>query len=100
MTRLSTPCSMSPVSCSSAALKKVSVQAVVLFLSLHFVVPFFVMQQVTKPGLPQIDLAAHFLTAPLQFFGRKADGYARQTGKLGCVPLPTEPFHALLTCER
>jgi hypothetical protein len=33
----------------------------------HFVTPFgLVRQQVTKPGLPQVDLAAHFTTAPVQ----------------------------------
>jgi hypothetical protein len=40
------------------------------FLSEHFVLPFLVRQQVTNPGLPQVDLAAHFLTAPLQLLGR------------------------------
>ena len=28
-----------------------------------------VRQQVTKPGLPQVDLAAHFTTVPLHCFG-------------------------------
>jgi hypothetical protein len=33
----------------------------------HFVTPFaLVRQHVTNPGLPQVDLAAHLTTAPLQ----------------------------------
>jgi hypothetical protein len=33
----------------------------------HFVTPFAVVrQQVTNPGLPQVDLAAHLTTAPWQ----------------------------------
>ena len=33
----------------------------------HFVTPLaFVRQQVTNPGLPHVDLAAHLTTAPLQ----------------------------------
>jgi len=32
-------------------------------------VPSNGMLQVTKPSLPQIDFAAHFVTFPLQFFG-------------------------------
>jgi hypothetical protein len=33
----------------------------------HFVTPLaLVRQQATNPGLPQVDLAAHFTTAPLQ----------------------------------
>jgi hypothetical protein len=32
----------------------------------HFVTPLLVRQQVTNPGLPQVDRAAHFTTAPLQ----------------------------------
>ena len=43
----------------------------------HLVWPVeLVRQQVTKPGLPQVECAAHFVTAPLQLFGR-----------LGLVPL-------------
>jgi len=39
---------------------------------LHFVVPVcgFVTQQATASGLPHVERAAHFLTAPLQVFGR------------------------------
>jgi len=29
---------------------------------LHFVTPFFVRQQVTKPGFPQVEVAAHRFT--------------------------------------
>lgn len=37
------------------------------FLTEHLVSPFdFVWQQVTKPGLPHVDLAAHCTTAPWQ----------------------------------
>jgi len=43
---------------------------------LHFVPFAVVIQQVTVPGLPQVECAAHFFTAPLQLFGR-----------LGLVPL-------------
>jgi hypothetical protein len=32
----------------------------------HFVTPLLVRQQVTNPVLPQVDLAAHFTTAPWQ----------------------------------
>src|SRR4029434_8080225 len=36
----------------------------------HFTLPVaLVLQQVTKPGLPQVDFAAHLMTDPLQFFG-------------------------------
>jgi len=36
----------------------------------HAGLPFLVVrQQVTKPGLPQVDLAAHFTTVPLHCFG-------------------------------
>jgi hypothetical protein len=31
----------------------------------------FVTQQVTKPGFPHVDWAAHFLTAALHCFGRR-----------------------------
>ena len=30
----------------------------------------FFLQQMMKPGLPQVDLAAHFCTRPRQLFGR------------------------------
>src|SRR5205823_1220327 len=43
------------------------------FLTLHFPV---VRQQVSEPGLPQVECASHFFTVPLQLFGR-----------LGFVPL-------------
>jgi len=47
-----------------------SVQDEELLLVLHFVVPLeLVRQQVTKPGFPQVERAAHFLTAPLHPFG-------------------------------
>jgi hypothetical protein len=39
------------------------------FLILHFVPFAVVRQQVTAPGLPQVECAAHFFTAPLQLFG-------------------------------
>jgi len=46
------------------------VQWAASFLILH-AMPFpDVGQQVTVPGLPQVECAAHFLTAPLQLFGR------------------------------
>ena len=32
----------------------------------HFVLSFLVLQHVTKPGFPHVDLAAHFFTTPLQ----------------------------------
>jgi hypothetical protein len=35
-------------------------------LVLHFVLSFLVMQQVTNPGFPHVDFAAHFLTRPRQ----------------------------------
>jgi hypothetical protein len=40
------------------------------FFVLHFVTVFFVMQHVTKPGLPQTECAAHLTTWPLHCFGR------------------------------
>jgi hypothetical protein len=47
-----------------------AVQWAASFLVLHLVTgaPFlvFVRQQVTKPGFPQVDLAAHLCTAPAQ----------------------------------
>ena len=51
-------------------------QAVALLLILHFGPMVDVKQQVTAPVMPQAEWAAHFFTAPLQFFG-----------KLGLVPL-------------
>jgi len=48
------------------------VQESALLLVLHFVPFDVVMQQVTAPGLPQIECAAHFLTAPVQFASRLA----------------------------
>lgn len=45
-------------------------------LVLHFVVPdALVRQQVTNPGFPQVERAAHRFTAPLQYVGR-VDGSA------------------------
>ena len=44
--------------------------------TLHVVPLVVVRQQVTAFGLPQVECAAHFVTAPLQLFGR-----------LGLVPL-------------
>ena len=40
------------------------------FLVEHFVPLAPGMQHVTAPGLPHVDFAAHFLTAPLQLGGR------------------------------
>ena len=51
-------------------------QSAALFAFLHFGPLLPVKQQVTSPGIPQVEWAAHFFTAPLQFFG-----------KLGLVPL-------------
>jgi len=51
-------------------------QCAASFLTLHFVPAIVVRQQVTEPGLPQVECAAHFFTAPLQLGGR-----------LGFVPL-------------
>src|SRR5258708_3212738 len=56
------------------------------FLSEHFVLPFLVRQQVTNPGLPQVDLAAHFLTAPRQFFGRLTLLFAESATQLTYAP--------------
>ena len=40
------------------------------FLMWHFLTPLAVVrQQVTKPGFPQVEFAAHFLTEPLQDLG-------------------------------
>ena len=51
------------------AIPPLSVQALALFLSLHFVTAFLVMQHVTKPLFPQVDFAAHLVTLPLQLVG-------------------------------
>src|SRR5262245_54893045 len=49
-----------------------SVQCISSFFVLHVVTLLsFVMQHVTKPGLPQVECAAHFFNAPLHDFGRK-----------------------------
>jgi len=53
-----------------------AVQWVASFLILHVVPLVVVRQHVTAPGLPHVEWDAHFLTAPLQLFGR-----------LGLVPL-------------
>src|SRR5262245_26125481 len=51
-------------------------QRLASLLVLHFVMPAeLVRQQVTNPGLPQVERAAHLLTAPLQYLGR-SDGSA------------------------
>jgi hypothetical protein len=47
-----------------------AVQWAASFLILHFVPLVVVRQQVTAPGLPQVECDAHFFTAPLQVFGR------------------------------
>ena len=44
-------------------------QSAALFLTLHFGPLVDAKQHVTAPGLPQDECAAHFLTAPVQFFG-------------------------------
>jgi hypothetical protein len=41
-------------------------QEAALRIVLHFDSPFLVRQQVTEPGLPQVDFEAHFLTRPRQ----------------------------------
>lgn len=44
------------------------------FLIEHFVLPrASVVQQVTKPGLPHVDFAAHEITLPLHEFGSVPD---------------------------
>jgi hypothetical protein len=45
-------------------------QSAALFAFLHFGPFLCVKQQVTWSGFPQVEWAAHFFTAPLQFFGR------------------------------
>src|SRR2546426_2421940 len=45
--------------------------AVLLILQLVALVVALVRQQVTAPGLPQVEWAAHFLTPPLHVLGRK-----------------------------
>jgi len=40
------------------------------FSVLHFVPVVVVKQHVTAPGLPQVECAAHFVTAPVQLGGR------------------------------
>ena len=42
----------------------------VAFTTLHFGPLVDWKQHVTNPALPQLECAAHFLTAPLQSFGR------------------------------
>jgi hypothetical protein len=54
-------------------------QAAALLLNLHFGPMVDVKQQVTAPVMPQAERAAHFFTAPLQFFGR-----------VGFVPLDSD----------
>jgi len=39
-----------------------------LFANLHLVTPPFVRQHVTKPGLPQVEVAAHFFTRRRQLW--------------------------------
>jgi hypothetical protein len=45
-----------------------AVQRLALDFVEHFVTPFFVRQQATKFGFPQVDFAAHLTTAPLQLW--------------------------------
>ena len=61
---------------SSAGVPPFPEQSIVLLLILHFGPLVDVKQQVTAPLLilPQAEWAAHFFTAPLQFFGRVGFG--------------------------
>jgi hypothetical protein len=45
-----------------------AVQRLALDFVEHFVTPFFVRQQATKFGFPQVDFAAHLTTTPLQLW--------------------------------
>ena len=56
-----------------AQLPLLAVHDAASFLIAHLLWPWplgFAVQQATKPGLPQVDRAAHFLTALLQLAGR------------------------------
>ena len=57
-----------------------ALQTAALFFTPHVRVPFAVVrQQVTKPGPPQVDVTAHFLTGPLQDLGSVPSFTARRT---------------------
>jgi len=58
-----------------------AVQWAASFLTLHFVPLVVVRQQVTAVGLPHVECAAHFLTAPLQL-GLTSTKFACWTAQL------------------
>jgi len=65
-----------------------SVHFIALLLILHFVAPVvgFVRQQVTKPGLPHVEWAAHFLTAPLHVVGKKLGSVEARLERVFATP--------------
>ena len=57
------------------------------FLILQLVTPCgFVTQQVTNPGLPHVECAAHFLTAPLHVFGKKLGSAGSRPERVFATP--------------
>src|ERR1051326_6437438 len=44
------------------------------------------MQQVTKPGLPHVECAAHFFTAPLHVLGRKFGSLESSAARVAATP--------------
>src|SRR5438132_6764808 len=60
--------------------------AVLLILQLVTLVVALVRQHVTAPGLPQVEWAAHFLTAPLHVLGRKLGSDASRLERVFAMP--------------
>src|SRR2546427_7330866 len=60
--------------------------ALLLILQLFALVVGFVRQQVTKPGLPHVEWAAHFLTAPLHVVGKKLGSVGSRLERVFAMP--------------
>src|SRR2546426_27032 len=60
--------------------------ALLLILQLVALVVGFVRQQVTKPGFPHVEWAAHFLTAPLHVVGKKLGSVVARLERVFATP--------------
>src|SRR2546425_8775751 len=60
--------------------------ALLLILQLVALVVGFVRQQVTKPGFPHVEWAAHFLTAPLHVVGKKLGSVLARLERVFATP--------------
>ena len=56
------------------------------FVILHFAPLPVVRQQVTKPGLPQVEWAAAFFTGPLQVLGSELGSFGSRVERVLAMP--------------